>query len=54
MAEGIRVSPGALLEADIIMTATGFQTASRPAESCPWWMGAEVTIHDQFVLLSER
>ena len=51
VAEGIRVKSGRLLEADIIVTATGLKPSRSTAESCPWADGAAVSIHDQFVLL---
>ncbi len=50
VAEGIRVKSGRLLEADIIVTATGLKL--EPAGGiAPVVDGEEVTIHDQFVLL---
>lgn len=50
VAEGIRVKSGRLLEADIIVTATGLKL--EPAGGIvPVVDGAAVSIHDQFVLL---
>ena len=50
VAEGIRAKSGRLLEADIIVTATGLKL--EPAGGIvPVVDGAAVSIHDQFVLL---